>query len=41
MEQYGRHQDLEYAISQVNNIVILKLNITELTGKQSDNWNEG
>ena len=40
MSQYGVNSNLEYAEEQIDNIVILKLRITELTGKQSSNWND-
>jgi|SRR4030042_626993 len=40
MSQYGENSNLEYADKQVDNIVILKLRITKLTGKQSSNWND-
>jgi uncharacterized protein len=38
MGHYGRHDNLDYNFTQVNNIVILKLSITQLTGKQSGDW---
>jgi nitroimidazol reductase NimA-like FMN-containing flavoprotein (pyridoxamine 5'-phosphate oxidase superfamily) len=40
MSQYGEDSDLEYADKQIDNIVILNLRITKLTGKQSNNWND-
>jgi nitroimidazol reductase NimA-like FMN-containing flavoprotein (pyridoxamine 5'-phosphate oxidase superfamily) len=32
--------DLDYEKNQVDSILILKVRITEITGKQSSNWNE-
>jgi nitroimidazol reductase NimA-like FMN-containing flavoprotein (pyridoxamine 5'-phosphate oxidase superfamily) len=38
MSHYGEHLNLDYSEKQVENIVILRLIISELTGKQSSNW---
>ena len=39
MAQHGKTIGNTYIDTQVEKIVILKLNITHLTGKQSKNWN--
>lgn len=39
MAQHGDPAIHEFETRQVNNMVILKLSITSITGKQSSNWN--
>ena len=38
MSQHGRSDGNEYKDNQVNFIVILKINIDEISGKQSGDW---
>jgi nitroimidazol reductase NimA-like FMN-containing flavoprotein (pyridoxamine 5'-phosphate oxidase superfamily) len=38
MKHYGNTAQNEYNVSQVNNLVILKLTINKLTAKRSGNW---
>ncbi len=40
MAQHGRTENNVYTKNQVENIVILKLTIDHVTGKQSGNWSE-
>ena len=40
MLQYGEDSKLEYSEKLVDYLVILKLKITKLTGKQSSNWKD-
>ncbi len=40
MAHYGETEQLDYQKNQVESIVILKLKISHLTGKQSGNWND-
>ena len=39
MKQHGATGKLDFEIKEVDFIVILKLSITTMTGKQSNNWN--
>lgn len=39
MNQHGAKEKMEFNTKEVEFIVILKLCITEITGKQSSNWN--
>jgi hypothetical protein len=41
MSHHGSTTGNEYIESQLNNMVILKLNIKELTAKRSGNWDIG
>ena len=41
MSHYGENSDPDYEEKQVESMVIIKLKITQLTGKQSSNWNDG
>jgi hypothetical protein len=40
MKQHGAKDDLVFEIKEVEFIVILKLSITSMTGKQSGNWDK-
>ena len=40
MAHYGAPENIEFETKQINAMVILKLAISDITGKQSGNWNE-
>jgi nitroimidazol reductase NimA-like FMN-containing flavoprotein (pyridoxamine 5'-phosphate oxidase superfamily) len=40
MAHYGMQKNVEYEEKQIESIIIIKLNITKITGKQSSNWIE-